>query len=107
MTLQGDNMKDDLRHIWEVIINLNRITGSDGTELLNELYEKHKAIEKKKGVPVEIVVRISRSTEEDIDKAVECCSDPKIKKQMKAFLMREWKYPEAKTDTNNRIEKSC
>ena len=56
-------MKDNIRHIWEVVIDLNRINGSLGTELLKELYDKHKAIEKKKGVPVELVVRFSRGME--------------------------------------------
>jgi len=45
-------MKDNIRHIWEVVIDLNRINGSNGHELLKELNSKHRAIEKKKGVPV-------------------------------------------------------
>jgi hypothetical protein len=56
-------MKDNIRHIWEVVIDLNRINSSNGHELLKELNSKHRAIEKKKGVPVELVVRFSRGAE--------------------------------------------
>jgi len=77
----------DIRHIWEVVINLNRIKEKEGTRLLHELYMKHKKIEKKKGVPVELVVRFSKPTRKDINKAVECYSDPELKEQMKAEML--------------------
>ena len=49
----------EIRYIWEVIIDLNLIQGNLGTELLQHLHHRHRAIEKKKGKPIELVVRFT------------------------------------------------